>query len=577
MATWNAIEWTSIREKVFGIQKRIYKASCQGRVKDVANLQKLLVNSKSAKLLAVRKVTQDNPGAKTPGIDGVAKLTAKERINLAENLTLDGKASPVRIIEIPLPGKNETRPVGIPTMEDRAKQELVKLALEPEWEAKFEPNSYGFRPGKSAHDAIEAIRTRLRYLPKYVLDADISKCFDKIDRNALMEKIKASAEIKNQIKAWLKAGIVKNGFYTASEMGTPQGGVISPLVANIALAGIEEAVNSIPRKARETLILIRYADDFVVIGDDLEKVKKAKVVIDKFLEDVGLEISEQKTRICHSKEKLDGEEPGFDFLGFNIKQVPRGRHRAARHGSIHYGHRLVIKPSDEAIETFKTKVKANIKTAINKVNEKRALSVISTLKPVMRGWANYHRIGNGAWETFHKVDEQIYQRLLRLTKRDKGKDSMDTMWNRYWHYTDKGWRFGGYDEQGNLITLPKLTDYAKSSYKKVNGEKSPFDGDRAYWAKRAKFDPSLDILRQKIIVKQEGICPECSQVLLTGEHKELHHKDWNHVNNRMKNLVILHRHCHQDLHTRGRSTVRNEEPDEGKLSSPVLEGSKLSN
>jgi len=577
MATWNTIEWTSIREKVFGIQNRIYKASREGRVKDVANLQKLLINSRSAKLLAVRKVTQDNLGYKTPGIDGVAKLTPNERMNLAEHLTLDGKASPVRRIEIPNPGQSETRLLGIPTMEDRAKQALVKLALEPEWEAQFEPNNYGFRPGRSAHDAIEAIRVRLRYLPKYVLVADISKCFDKIDHKALMEKIKAPAEIRNQIRAWLKVGIIKDGFYMASEMGTPQAGVISPLLANIALTGMEEVVNSIPRQAREILVLIRYADNFVVIGDDLEKVKRAKRVIEKFLQDIGLEISAQNTRICHSKEKLDGEAPGFDFLGFNIRQVPRGKHRAARHGSIHYGHRLVIKPSDKATKTFKTKVNALIKTATNKVNQKRALSIISTLKPVIRGWANYYRVGNGAWETFHKVDEQIYQKLLRLTKRDRGKDSMDTMWNRYWHHTEQGWRFGGYDEQGNLVTLPKLTDYAKGSHQKVNGDKSPFDGDWAYWAKRGKFDPSLDILRQKIIVKQKGICPECSQVLLTGEPMELHHKDWNHVNNRMKNLAILHRHCHQDLHARGRSTVRNEEPDEGKLSRPVLEGSKLSN
>lgn len=582
MATWNTIEWKKIREKVFGIQKRIYKASSQGRVSEVSNLQKLLVKSWAAKLLAVRKVTQDNLGPKIPGVDGVAKLTPKERIELAENLTLDGKASPVRSIKIPKPGTNESQTLGISTIEDRAKQALVKMALEPEWEAKFEPNSYGFRPGKSTHDAIEAIRNQLRYKPKYILDANdanISKCFDKVDHQAILKKIKAPAQIQRQIKAWLKAGILKDGAFTPSEMGnpmgTPQGGAIAPLLANIALTGMEEVVNTIPKKSRETLILIRYADDFVVIGDDLDEVKKARVVIEEFLDSIGLKLSEEKTRICHSKDELDGEKPGFDFLGVNIRQFSRGRHRAARNGSgTHYGHRLIVQPSEKATKNFKVLIKSELKKAILKVKKKRTLSIVSTLKPIIRGWANYHRIGNGAWESFHKIDEFIYQNLLRLTKRDRGKDNTNTMWNRYWHQTEKGWRFGGFDSEGNLITLPKLTDYAKGSHTQVRGNKSPYDCDWAYWSGRGQSDPAIDTLRQKILVEQKGRCPECNQVIIAGEPLELHHKDWNHNNNQRNNLAVLHRYCHQDLHARGRSTTWNEEPDEGKLSSPVLEGSK---
>jgi RNA-directed DNA polymerase len=579
MATWNTIEWREIRQKVFGIQKRIYKASREGRVEDVGNLQRLLVKSRAAKLLAVRMVTQDNQGRKTAGIDGIAKLTPTERMTLADNLTLDGKASPVRRVEIPKPGSNETRPLGIPTIKDRAKQALVKMALEPEWEAKFEPNSYGFRPGKSAHDAIEAIRFRLRFKPKYVLDGDISKCFDRIDHQALMSKIKAPAEIKKQIKAWLKAGIMKDGFVHTSDTGTPQGGVISPLLANIALHGMEDIVNTIPKKKRETLILVRYADDFVVIGDDLEKVKKAQEALEEFLATVGLEISQKKTRICHSKEKLEDEQPGFDFLGMNIRQHPRGKHRAARNnGGENYGHRLVIQPSAKAIRSYKALIKETIKKATIKVKLKRTTSIISKLKPILRGWANYHRIGNGAWETFHKLDEFIYKNLLSVTKRGVGgRSTMDTMWNRYWHQTDKGWRFGGYDEKGTLLTLPKLTDYAKGSHLKVKGEKSPFDGDWAYWANRGKNDLTIDTLRQDLIALQKGKCPECEQVIYTGQPIELHHKDGNHGNNKKSNLAILHRYCHQDLHSRDRSVAWNEEPDDGKLSSPVLEASTPSN
>ncbi|NES24584.1 MAG: group II intron reverse transcriptase/maturase [Symploca sp. SIO3E6] len=442
-ATWNDVNWKITREHVFGIQQRIYKASVKEEWTTVANLQKLIINSWQAKLLAVRMVTQDNQGRKTAGIDGKASLNTRERMELVNRISIDGKANPVRRIEIPKPGKKEKRPLGIPTIEDRAKQALVKMALEPEWEAKFEPNSYGFRPGKSAHDAIEGIRSRLRFEPKFVLDADIAQCFDRINHDRLMSKIKAPANIKRQIREWLKAGIFLDGAFHPTKEGTPQGGVISPLLANVALHGMEKAISSIPKKSREVLVLIRYADDLVVIGQDMEKVKQAKNILTEFLGEMGLALSEDKTRLCHTKEKLRNEEPGFDFLGMNFRQYIRGKHRSARHcsGKV-YGHRLLIQPSKKSVKRFKEKIKLELTKAKRKVQGKRVLSVIASLKPIIKGWANYYRIGNKSGDIFQKLDEFIYHNLLSMTKRDMGRSSMNTMWNRYWKYTNKGWRFG---------------------------------------------------------------------------------------------------------------------------------------
>ncbi|NEO63391.1 MAG: RNA-directed DNA polymerase [Moorea sp. SIO4G2] len=222
---WNSLKWKSIERAVFKLQKRIYKASQNGERAKARKLQKLLTKSKSARLLAVRKVTQDNRGKKTAGIDGKKSFSPNERLALAQSLELDGKARPVRRIMIPKPGRKEKRPLGIPTMEDRAKQALAKLALEPEWEAQFEPNSYGFRPGRSTKDAIAAIYSDINQNSYYVLDADIEKCFDQIDHEKLLNKVNTYPQMRRQLKAWLKAGALgKEGFIETPALNTPRGG-----------------------------------------------------------------------------------------------------------------------------------------------------------------------------------------------------------------------------------------------------------------------------------------------------------------------------------------------------------------
>ena len=225
---WNTLPWRELERGVFKLQKRIYQASRKGEAKTVHRLQRLILTSTSAKLIAVRKVTQDNQGKKTAGVDGKTALNATERMELVKHLEMESKSKPVRRVWIPKPGKDEKRPLGIPTIADRAKQALVKMAMEPEWEARFEPNSYGFRPGRSCHDAIEAVYGAIRHKNAYVLDADIKGCFDNISHDALLEKLDTTPTMKRVIKGWMKAGVMDGDVFQKVESGTPQGGVITP-------------------------------------------------------------------------------------------------------------------------------------------------------------------------------------------------------------------------------------------------------------------------------------------------------------------------------------------------------------
>lgn len=273
MYKWNELPWKEIERAVFKLQKRIYRASQKGDTKTVHRLQKLLMKSWSAKCLATRRVTQDNQGKKTAGVDGIKSLTARQRVVLVTNLKLNQKVQPARRVWIPKPGNpDELRGLGIPTMANRAAQTLAKLALEPEWEAKFEPNSYGFRPGRSAHDAMETIYIAINKKAKYVLDADIAKCFDRIDHTALLTKLATFPTLRRVIQAWLKAGIMDGNQLFPTTEGTPQGSPISPLLANVALHGLETALRAaFPNRivvngshtTRWKPIVNRYADDFL--------------------------------------------------------------------------------------------------------------------------------------------------------------------------------------------------------------------------------------------------------------------------------------------------------------------------
>lgn len=240
-------------------------------------------------------------------------------------------------------------------MQDRAKQALVKAALEPEWESKFEPNSYGFRPGRSCHDAIGSIFNSIRYKSKYVLDADISKCFDRINHTKLLEKANTFPKIRKQIRAWLKAGILDKQELIFPKEGTPQGGICSPLLANIALHGMEESIKEFAatlkghkENNKKSLSLIRYADDFVIIHEDHNVILKCQEIISNWLSQIGLELNQEKTKITHTLREYEGIKPGFNFLGFNIRQYPVGKYQSGKNtlGKV-LGFKTIIKPSKE--------------------------------------------------------------------------------------------------------------------------------------------------------------------------------------------------------------------------------------
>ena len=418
---WATINWAKVQRKVFKLQKAIYAAVKSGQKAKARKLQRLLQKSWYARLLAVRKVTQDNQGKRTAGIDGVKSVQPNDRFHLAQELTKRHKAKNLRRVWIPKPGRTEKRPLGIPTMYDRAMQALVKLGLEPYWEAQFESESYGFRPGRSAEDAIEAIFKKCLMKPQYVLDADISKCFDRIDHEYLLNKLDCPTVYKQLIRQWLKAGIMDNGVFEGTEAGTPQGGVISPLLANIALHGmIDQVVESFPKNKTVNgrmeqsyrPKIVRYADDFVVMSNRPEVALKAQDQIERWLEQVGLTLKPEKIRLCNTLSEWNEEEPGFDFLGFNIRHYPVSIHKGVNAGQAGgtKPYQLITKPSNKAIKTHYDAIKAVIKT--HRTAPQSAL--INHLNPIIKGWCNYYS-GAASKETFYKLDHMTWKALSAWT------------------------------------------------------------------------------------------------------------------------------------------------------------------
>lgn len=546
---WNKINWCRLERFVFKLQKRIYKASSRGDVTTVRGLQKLLLKSWAAKMLAVRRVSQDNQGKKTAGIDGIKSLTPRQRLILVGQLTITAKAKPTRRVWIPKPGREEKRPLGIPVMYDRALQALVKLALEPEWEAKFEPNSYGFRPGRGCHDAIAQIFIELNQKAKFVLDADIAKCFDKINHQELLKKVNTYPGLRRQIKAWLKSGVMDNGIFEETETGTPQGGVISPLLANIALHGMEQHINQIlvgrqgVRLYRYQPHLIRYADDLVILHQDLDVIKKSKKVLEEWLKPLGLQLKPEKTRICHSFNQLEGEQPGFDFLGFNIRHYPTSKASSARNSKgITLGHSLLIKPSKEKIKLHLQKIKEVIKA--HQAAPQAAL--IKRLNPIIRGWCNYYSTVVSK-EIFNKCRHETWFKLWTWAKARHGNKSKKWIANKYWK-TIKGkkWIFATQFDNGDTYPLFEHSDTPIKRFVKVRGVKSPYDGDWVYWSSRMGKNPLISLSTAKLLKKQKGKCAHCQTYFNTEDLIELDHIVPKSKGGKSSydNLQLLHKHCH---------------------------------
>ncbi len=557
---WRDLPWGKIQRKVFKLQKAIYTAVQNGNKAKARKLQRLLPKSWYARLLAVRKVTQDNQGKNTAGIDGVKSINAKARFTLASKLKSQVKSKALRRVWIPKPGRDEKRPLGIPTITDRACQALVKLGLEPYWEAQFEAESYGFRPGRSAHDAINAIFKKALKKPQYVLDADIAKCFDQINHDYLLSKLDCPTLYKRNIRQWLKAGVLDNGVFEGTEAGTPQGGVISPLLANIALHGmIESVVNSFPdwkpingkTEFSYRPKIIRYADDFVVLANRPEVILEAQSLIKQWLEPVGLTLKPEKTRLCNTLSEWNEETPGFDFLGFNIRHYPVSLHKGVNNGHDTKPYQLNIKPSKKAIKAHYNAVKEVVK--VHRTAPQAVL--IKRLNPIIKGWSNYYS-SVVSKTTYNKLDKLVWNALRAWTISRCGKASYDKLRKYYQHGVNGQWTF----QTKEGFRLIKHAETPIVRFIKVKGGKSPYDGDWTYWSKRqSKGYPGVPTRIAKLIKRQKRRCNHCGQYFTSEDVIEV-----DHIEPRCKggkdvytNLQALHRHCHDDKSRHDGSQIRD--------------------
>ena len=576
---WDDINWHKVERYVYKQQKRIYAASRRGDLKQVRKLQKTLMSSWCNKVLAIRRVTQDNRGRKTAGVDGVKALSPKARLKLIGQLKLKGKSKPTRRVWIPKPGKDEKRPLGIPTIKDRALQALLKHALEPEWAAQFEPNSYGFRPGRSCQDAIKQIKNAIQNKAKYVLDADIAKCFDKIDHLALLQKLGYTGKFRQQIKAWLKSGVIDQKVFTATSEGTPQGGVLSPLLANVALHGMENRLMEfaktldIRRKDKpnsqigwqqkvKSLTFIRYADDFLLIHHDLSVVQRCRELISEWLKDMGLKLKPSKTRIAHTLVPEQSEDgiAGFDFLGYHIQQYRVGKYKSSTHPSTKekLGFRTLITPSKEACK----KHQLRIKEIIRKHKYSHQAKLIVELNPIIRGWTNYYSFSDAqTMRILSKQDYLIYQKL-RAWGRHRCKGLLKDSHNKYWtKIGNKKWTFATRKEEDKPLWLLSHTEFGSSSvkYVKVKGDSSPFDGNLIYWSTRMGRSPDMPSRKASLLKRQKGICPWCLLHFREGDLLETDHIISRALGGKdeYKNLQLLHAHCHDEKTALDLEDIRN--------------------
>mmetsp|Transcript_23109 Transcript_23109/g.64266 ORF Transcript_23109/g.64266 Transcript_23109/m.64266 type:complete len:589 (+) Transcript_23109:784-2550(+) len=562
---WNAVDWPMVEQRVFRYQQRIYRASRNGKQNVINNIQRRLLTSFDAKLLAVRRVTTENKGKKTPGVDMKVYDTPTEKIRLASNLKLDGKTNYIKRVEIPKPGRpGQFRPLGIPTVEDRVKQALCKIAIEPEWEARFERESYGFRPGRCCHDAIESAflalsnKRRSPQFRKMVLKIDIEKCFDRINHDLLLDKIHSHPIIKSQIKVWLKAGILKGNthkddpdFIIKNRMGTPQGGIISPLLSNIALHGLlnhlDDWIVSIPAENNSNnrtaaklsaLKAIRYADDILVIHKDLSVIQKSKRVIQSWLWDnCRLTLNNEKTKIHSSTQ-------GFDFLGFSMITLKRN--------GID---RIKIYPSRQSQKRILLKVREVIQR--NKASSSYRL--ITLLRPILIGWGNYFKHSE-CQTVYSKIDHYIFQKIrawvFRIDKRhgrEIVKEKYFPKGNTYYFngrkYQDN-WILNGKEkgQDGKLkeAFLPRLSWISSSKWVKVKTTKTPFDGDHVYWALRMASYNRLPTRVSKLLKLQKGFCLYCQNSFTMDSIMEVDHIQPRALGGKdtYANLQLLHRHCH---------------------------------
>ena len=536
---WHGINWAECHRQVRRLQARIVKATQEGRWNKVKALQWLLTHSFSGKALAVKRATE-NTGKKTPGVDGETWSTPETKSQAVLSLKRRGyQPRPLKRVYIPK-SNGKMRPLGIPTMKDRAMQKLHLLALEPVSETKADKNSFGFRPERSTADAMAQCFIALAKAksPHWVLEGDIKGCFDNISHDWMLNHVPTD---KATLQKWLKAGYVYKSELFPTEAGTPQGGIISPTLANLTLDGLESTLESKfgrkeTTKAKANQInLVRYADDFIITGKSKEVLEnEVKPLVENFLKERGLTLSEEKTRITHINE-------GFDFLGWNIGK---------------YGGKLLIKPSKKNVQAFMQDIRATVKG--NKTAKQEDL--IRLLNPKIKGWANYHRV-SVAKETFNKVDYEIWKTIWQWAKRRHPKKGLRWIKERYFKAEgNRTWVFAAdtktLEGEQERIRLNIASDTAIQRHVKIRGDANPFDPqhetyfeDRLDW--KMKRSMTGQMKRLKLWWSQDKECPMCKEKITeeTGWATHHIHERGDGGSDNSSNLVMLHPNCHRQLHS----------------------------